>query len=211
MKTSLNKLLLRTAAALGICLSLTTFMEPLLSAQESVRQVMASGTVTDDQGEPLPGVGVLVKNSQAGTVSDADGYFSLNVPVGATLQFMCVGFKTLEAVASASMNIVLQEDTDMLEDVVVIGYGTVKKSDLTSSIATVSGTTISKSASTSIRDILQGKVAGMDIQADRYEGENRSFYIRGTRSLRASNTPLTIVDGVPAALSEVNVHDIASN
>lgn len=207
MKILLTKLSLLTALAIGLCLSVSA---NVASAQSRAGQQNISGIVVDEQGEPFGGASIMVKDGTAGTISDVDGKFSLQVPQGAVLQVVFIGYKTVEVPASANMTIVMEEDKEALEEVVVIGYGTVKKSDLTSSISTVNGSTIEKHASTSINDILQGRVAGLDIQADRYEGENRSLNIRGKRSLNASNTPLTIVDGVPASLADVHVQDIAS-
>lgn len=207
MKTLLTRFNFLTALAMCLCLSLSV---QVMSAQSGAGQIRTSGVVVDETGEPFGGASVMVKGGTAGAITDLDGKFSLTVPSGAVLQIAFVGYKTVEAAAAANMTIVMEEDRESIEEVVVIGYGTVRKSDLTSSISTVSGTTIEKNASTSVRDVLQGRVAGLDIQADRYEGENRTLNIRGTRSLNASNSPLTIVDGVPASLSDVHIQDIAS-
>lgn len=207
MKTLSIKHFFVTALAVCLCLSMYA---PGAHAQSGGGQVNASGIVVDEQGSPFGGASILVKGGTAGTISDIDGKFSFAVPNGSILQVAFVGYKTVEVPAATNMTIILEEDKEALEEVVVIGYGTVRKSDLTSSISTVSGTTIERNASTRINDVLQGRVAGLDIQADRYEGENRSMNIRGTRSLNASNTPLTIVDGVPASLSDVHIQDIAS-
>ena len=207
MKSLFTRIFSLTALAVCLCLSLSV---PKVFAQSGAGQLRASGVVVDEMGDPFGGASIVVKGGTVGTISDSDGKFSLNVPPGSVLQIAFIGYKTVEVNAAANMSIVMEEDLEAIEEVVVIGYGTVKKSDLTSSISTVSGTTIEKNASTSIRDALQGRVAGLDIQADRYEGENRSLNIRGTRSLNASNSPLTIVDGVPASLSDVHVQDIAS-
>ncbi|MCF0179705.1 MAG: TonB-dependent receptor [Bacteroidales bacterium] len=170
------------------------------------------GTVFDDKGEPVSGANVVVKNSQVGVITDANGHYSINARSGEELVVTFIGYlpQNISVGTKTVINIYLQEDSRLLDDVVVIGYGTMKKSDLTSSISSVKGAVINNSSSPNLRDILQGKVPGMDIQSERYEGENRSIYIRGTRSLNASNTPLTIVDGVPASLSDVNTKDIES-
>lgn len=169
-----------------------------------------SGTVKDSTGEPIIGASIIEKGTTNGTSTDQNGLFSIRVAEGAKLIVSFVGYETVEISARNNMEVVLKENDEILEDVVVIGYGQMKKSDLTSSITSISGKTITQSSSPSIKDALQGRVPGLDIQADRYEGENRSMYIRGTRSLKASNTPLVIIDGIPGSMSEVDPQDIAS-
>lgn len=170
-----------------------------------------SGTIADELGEPIIGASIIEGDTKNAAISDMNGHFELDVEPGATLKISYVGFKPQSVKASArTLNIILHEDQEALNEVVVIGYGTMKKSDLTSSISSVSAQTISQASTSSISEVLQGKVAGMDIQTDRYEGENRTMYIRGTRSLNASNAPLVIVDGVPGSMTDINVHDIES-
>lgn len=171
-----------------------------------------TGRVVDANGEPVIGATVMEKGTQNGTVTNLDGRFSLDVSEGATVKVSYIGCmpQTLKATGSKPLNISLQEDRNNLDEVVVVGYGTMKKSDLTSSISTVNSDVIGQAASPNISDILQGKIPGLDIQAQRYEGESRSMNIRGTRSLTASNEPLTIIDGIPGTMSDVNVNDIES-
>ena len=170
------------------------------------------GTVKDNAGMPVIGATIIEKGTSNGTISDMDGNFTLNAHSGATLEVSYIGFKTqtIKVQQGQPVSISLREDLESLNEVVVIGYGSMKKSDLTSSISTVSSATISQAASNNISEILQGKVAGMDIQPDRYDGENRAMQIRGSRSLNASNSPLVIIDGIPGNMSDVNVHDIES-
>ena len=174
--------------------------------------VRANGTVTDALGEPVIGATVMEVGTQNGTVTDMDGKFSLMVSQKATIMITYVGYEAqnVKVVKNKPLLIVLKEDTEALDEVIVIGYGTMKKGDLTSSISTVGAKAISKASTPSITEILQGKVPGLDIQTDRYEGENRGLSIRGTRSLNASNSPLVIIDGIPGQMSDVNVHDIAN-
>lgn len=180
----------------------------------TVPQHKVTGKVTDQRGEPLIGATVQVAGqSGAGAITDLDGNFNLdNVSPSAQLSISFIGYETLVMPLKGKdeVRVILKEDYQALEDVVVIGYGSMKKSDLTSSISSVNSKVISQASSTSITEILQGKVAGMDIQPDRYEGEGRSLNIRGTRSLNASNSPLVIVDGIPGTMSDINVHDIES-
>lgn len=176
-------------------------------------QHLVTGTVKDITGEAVIGANILIKGiNNKGTITDIDGNFSIEAPARGILEVSYIGYVKQEVSIGGKkhINIVLVEDSKTLEDVVVIGYGTTKKSDLIASVASVKGDVISASASTSITDALQGKVPGMDIQASRYEGDNRNILIRGSRSLNASNTPLIIVDGVPASLDVVNMNDVAS-
>lgn len=169
------------------------------------------GKIDDNAGLPIIGATIMEKGTSNGTISDMDGNFSLDVSVGAQLEISYIGYKSQIVNASKkSLSISMREDTEALNEVVVIGYGSMKKSDLTSSISTVNSATISQAASNSISEILQGKVSGLDIQPDRYDGENRSMNIRGTRSLNASNSPLIIIDGIPGTMTDVNIHDIES-
>ena len=182
-----------------------------VSQHATVNKQKVSGTITDDSGMPVIGATIKEKGTSNGTISDMDGHFSLQVANGAQLEISYIGFKPQTVKASGEhLSISMREDTESLNEVVVIGYGSMKKSDLTSSISTVSSTTISQASTSSISEVLQGKVPGLDIQTDRYEGENRTMNIRGTRSLNASNSPLVIVDGVPGSMTDINVHDIES-
>ena len=112
--------------------------------------------------------------------------------------------------AGKTLSVTLREDTEALDEVVVIGYGTTKKSDLIASVSSVKGEVIRSAASTSINDALQGKIPGLDIVSSRYEGDNRDVYIRGSRSLKAGNTPLVIIDGVPGDMYNINMNDVES-
>ncbi len=173
-----------------------------------------TGKVTDPQGEPIIGATVqVVGQNGVGAITDLDGNFTMvNVASNAQLTISYVGYKTqtLSLNGKEDMRVRLKEDSQNLADVVVIGYGSMKRSDLTSSISTVDSKVISHASTTSLTEILQGKVPGMDIQPDRYEGEGRSLNIRGSRSLNASNSPLVIVDGIPGTMSDINVNDIES-
>ena len=179
----------------------------------SQQQKSVSGTVTDSSGEALPGVSVVVKGTTTGTITDADGNFSLSkIPENSILQFSFVGMKTQEVTVEnkTTFRIALADETVGLEEVVAVGYGTMKKSDLTSAVSSVKGTVISSVSKNNIRDVLQGKIAGVDIEESRYPGEDRGISIRGVRSLNAGNNPLIIIDGVPGSLSSVNSNDVES-
>lgn len=177
------------------------------------QQKSVSGTVTDSSGDALPGVSVVVKGTTTGTITDTDGNFSLSkIPENSILQFSFVGMKTQEVTVGnkTTFRIVLADETVGLEEVVAVGYGTMKKSDLTSAVSSVKGTVISSVSKNNIRDVLQGKIAGVDIEESRYPGEDRGISIRGVRSLNAGNNPLIIIDGVPGSLSSVNSNDVES-
>lgn len=197
----------RARAISAFVLLLTTFLS--MSAQTKV-----SGKVVDEKGEPLIGAYVVVKGiPQTGIATDVDGAFILNIPEGYNeISVSCVGYagKTVKTDGNSNLVITLEENTADLEDVVVIGYGTTKKSDLTAAVSSVKGDAIRASATTSLTDALQGKVVGMDVLSSREDGDNREIHIRGVRSLNAGNAPLVIVDGVPGSFDVINTSDIAS-
>lgn len=157
------------------------------------------GTVKDKSGEPLIGVSVTYGNGQ-GTVTDIDGNFNISAPAGSTLKFSYVGYKPLSQKASGNMNITLEEDNTTLEDVVVIGYGTVKKRDLTGSVASVSSDALKANPVANVAEALQGKLAGVQvISQDGRPGASVSIKVRGGGSISQSNEPLYVVDGFPVS------------
>lgn len=159
-----------------------------------------SGTVSDANG-PLPGANVLVKGTTNGTQTDFDGNYTLsNVPSNAVLVFSYIGFKTLEvAVAGQStVNVTLEEDAQALEEVVLVGYGSVRKKDATGAVASVKAEDFNKGVTTSADQLLQGRVAGVQItQSSGEPGAAANIRVRGTSSIRGGNDPLIVVDGVP--------------
>ncbi len=175
-----------------------------------------TGKVTDRTGAPIPGVSVFVKGTTRGVITDADGNYSLsNIPQDAILAFSFIGMKIQEIVVGnkSTLNIVLEEDTIGLEEVVAIGYGTVKKKDLTGSVASVSGSKLLERASFNALQGLQGRAAGVNVvQNTAVPGADPSILIRGTRSLLATNAPLYVVDGMPLAggIGEISTSDIES-
>lgn len=179
----------------------------------AVAQTTASGTVTSSNGEPLIGVTVLEQGTTNGTITDLDGKFSLRVQSGATLEFSFMGYERQSQPASSNMNIVLEEDTKALEEVVVVGYGTQRKEAVTGSVASVKGDDMRAVAGSNITQSLQGRIAGVEMtQTSSKPGETMQIRIRGTRSLNASNDPLIVLDGIPFAgsLSDINPSDIKS-
>ena len=180
-------------------------------------QLNVKGTVISaSTGETLPGVSINVKGKTAGTSTNADGNFNLQVNSGDVLNFTYVGFVPQEfTVRSTSpINISMQEDTRSLEDVVVIGYGTVKKTDLTGSVGQVNLQDLSKAPVGNFAEALAGRVAGVQvISSDGQPGGGINILIRGTGSLTQSNSPLYVVDGFPVEdldPSTLNTDDIES-
>ncbi|WP_240676144.1 SusC/RagA family TonB-linked outer membrane protein [Botryobacter ruber] len=174
-----------------------------------------AGRITDDKGDPIPGVTVLLKGTSTGTATDVDGKYLLTVPSGeGTLLFSFVGYQTKEVPINnrAAINVTMSLDYKALEEVVVIGYGTVKKSDLTGAVVSVTQEQITSTPVTNVLESLQGKVAGLDLTRSSGEtGAAMSFTLRGNRSLRASNAPLIIVDGIQySSYVDINPNDIAS-
>ncbi len=163
------------------------------------QQRTVTGTVTDDDRQPLPGVTVVVKGTTIGTVTDTDGEFSINVPADAqTLQVSFVGMQAQEIPLAGRTNIAvtLEEETIGIEEVVAIGYGTVRKSDLTGSVSSVSSEEIAAYPTLSAVQALQGRAAGLQISSNNGEpGASQRIRIRGGTSISASSDPIFVVDG----------------
>lgn len=188
----------------------------VLSTPEDVlqQQKTVSGKVTDSSGTSLPGVTVVVKGTTKGTITDADGFYSLsNVPDDETLVFSFVGMKSQEipVAKKTTINIIMAEETVGIEEVVAIGYGTVKRSDLTGSVSSVKGDLISSFSNTTVSQALQGRVAGVHVkQSSGHPGADMQIRIRGTNSIRGSNEPLWVIDGFPGNPNMINTSDIES-
>jgi iron complex outermembrane receptor protein len=161
-----------------------------------------SGTVSDANG-PLPGASVLVKGTTNGTQTDFDGNYTLNdVGNGATLVISYIGYKAQEVAVNgqSTINVTLEEDTQALDEVVIIGYGTTTVKDATGSVAVVTSEDFNKGVISSPEQLIQGKSAGVQItQSSGEPGAGMSIRIRGTASVRSNNNPLFVVDGVPLA------------
>ena len=158
------------------------------------------GRVIDKVGEPIVGATVTVRGTNNGTVSDVNGNFTLPMNDGKEITVNYIGYEPviLPADTSKEMLIAMNEDSRELDEVVVIGYGTVKKRDLTGSMTSIKQADIIAVPTTNALESLQGKVAGLDMtKSSGQTGSGLSFSIRGNRSLNASNAPLIIVDGVP--------------
>ncbi len=166
------------------------FLLCLIPIWAFAQNITVKGTVKDGAGETIIGASVVEKGTTNGTITDFDGNFTLNVPSNSTLQISFVGYKTQEVAVSGktTINVTLSEDTQMLDDVVVVGYGTQKKEDLTSAISTLSPKEVLKSPG-GITDALQGSTAGVNVSGGKIR-------IRGTASITGSTDPLWVVDGI---------------
>ncbi len=161
-------------------------------------QTTASGTVVDAaNGEPIIGASILEMGTTNGTITDFDGNFSLKVQPGAKLQISYMGYKTQELPAAAGMAVKLGEDSELLDEVVVVGYGVVKKNDATGSVTAIKPDDMNKGLQTNAQDMIQGKIAGVNVSTDGgAPGGGAAIRIRGGSSLNASNNPLIVIDGL---------------
>lgn len=192
----------------------------LVAGVSAYAQLAVQGTVIDiENGEPIIGASVLEVGTTNGTITDFDGHFNLNVQLGAKLAISYMGYKTQEVVAEQSMYIRLGEDNELLEEVVVVGYGVVKKNDATGSVTAIKPDAMNKGLTTNAQDMISGKIAGVAVTDNGgTPGGGAAIRIRGGSSLSASNDPLIVIDGlamdnggIPGAanpLSMVNPSDI---
>lgn len=190
---------------------LTFLIGMLLPLCVSAQQINVQGTVKDAVGG-VPGASVIVKGTTNGTIADIDGKFSIKAPAGAVLEVSCIGYVTVEVPAGngqTPLTIVLKEDTELLEEVVVVGYGTIKKSDLTGAVAAVNSDKIKDSPAANVGQALQGKVAGVQIIDSGSPGSNVNIKVRGLGSINNCD-PLVVIDGVPTdlGLNAINTEDI---
>jgi len=183
--------------------------DPTISMQIVSR---ITGKVTDASGNTMPGVSVVVKGTTTGTTTDADGKYILgNVPDNSTLVFSFVGMKSKEVLIAGKtdINVVLEDETIGLEEVIAIGYGTVKKTDLTGAVGTVKGELISERQTTQLSQALQGATSGVMVtRSNNAPGATATIRIRGVTTIGDSN-PLIIVDGVPVDnINDINPNDV---
>ena len=197
---------------LGLCTlgSAAVIMTPTVTAVAQQQNITVKGQVVDDMGEPLTGATIKVKGTTTGTVTDLDGNFDLKVAPNAILEVSYVGFQPREvAVRSRAVlePIQLSADNQILEQVVVVGYGTQKKADLTGSVAIVNADEMKRNSNSNISTMLEGKVAGVQITSDGQPGADPSVRIRGIGSF-GSTAPLYVIDGVPMGTS---IRDFSPN
>lgn len=193
-----------------------------LSASAFAQQVVVKGNVVDETGEPVIGASVKVVGGTLGTVTDIDGNFTLNADKKSTIEVTYIGYEPVKMQAGQNLTIHLKNTSSTLNEVVVIGYGAVKKSDLTGSVTTLKPDSKNKGLVVNAQDMLSGKVAGVNVTSNSGEpGVGTQIRIRGGSSLNASNDPLIVIDGVPMdnnkvgntgsnLLSTINPQDIES-
>lgn len=193
-----------------------------LSASAFAQQVVVKGNVVDETGEPVIGASVKVVGGTLGTVTDIDGNFTLNADKKSTIEVTYIGYEPVKMQAGQNLTIHLKNTSSTLNEVVVIGYGAVKKSDLTGSVTVLKPDSKNKGLVVNAQDMLSGKVAGVNVTSNSGEpGVGTQIRIRGGSSLNASNDPLIVIDGVPMdnnkvgntgsnLLSTINPQDIES-
>lgn len=214
----MNCLKIAGASLLLLCIS------PQFAAADGLKQdavtimqqqnLKVSGVVTDEAGEPLIGVSVLVKGTTLGNITDLNGRFSLDVPEGSILEISYIGYKTQSIKAQREpMNIVLKEDAQKLDEVVIVGFGTQKKVNLTGSVSAVTGDDISKRPVANAAILLQGQIPGLRVNQGLGQpgGEGTSFRIRGQGTFSsAGSDPLILINGVPGSMTNLDPSVIES-
>lgn len=169
-------------------------------------QQKVSGQVMDSSGQPLPGVSVLIKGTATGTITDVDGKFNFaSIPANTTLVFSFIGMKVQEVAVAGqtALNVVMEDETFGINEVVAIGYGSIKKKDVTGAVASLKAEDFNHGLSVSPTDLIQGRVAGVNITSNGGEpGAGVSVKVRGANSIRAGQEPLYVVDGIPLDITD---------
>ncbi len=207
MKHTISSILISGLLLLGAAAT-SAFAAPVQAVQND--NVTISGQVVDENGEGVPGAGIVVKGTTNGTITDIDGNFTLNVPADAVVEISSIGFETVEIPVNGRsfLGVInLATEHTILDQVVVIGYGTQKKADLTGSVAVVDADEMKKVSNSNISTMLEGKVAGVQITTDGQPGADPSVRIRGLGSF-GSTAPLYVIDGVPMGTS---IRDFSPN
>ena len=217
---SLKELLTRELAQRGLSYRVSDNLIIILPASQSKtptgKTSKITGIVKDANGEPIIGANITVKGQSIGTITDIDGQFTLDAPEDATLQVSYIGYTAQDITIGKKkdFNVILEEDTKILDEVVVVGYGVQKKSDVTGAMIRVDSEELNSRPVANAFDAMQGKAAGVDIVSNERPGEVGTINVRGVRSLSASNTPLYVVDGIPlmstSGIETLNPQDIES-
>jgi len=179
-------------------------------AKQSSQKHKVTGVVTDADGNPVIGANVIEKGTTNGTVTDADGHYSLDVAPGSSLQIRYIGYKNQEVAVGNknTVSISMKEDTEMLDEVVVVGYGTMKKKDLTGAVAAVKGEDLAARHTTQLSSALQGAASGVMVTRDNSApGATATIKVRGVTTI-SDSSPLVIIDGVPGEINQVNPQDV---
>ena len=199
---------------LFICLGMLFGFQQTILAQ-GAQKMKVTGTVTDEAGEPLIGVTVTENGANVGGITDFDGKYSIDASSNATLTFSYVGYltKKVKVDGKSNINVTLEEDNALLDEVVVVGYGVQRKSDVTGAMTRVGEKQLNSRPVNNAFEALQGKAAGVDITTSERPGTVGNILIRGSRSITASGSPLYVVDGVPlqaGGIETLNPRDIES-
>lgn len=203
------------AGILLVCLTLFGFSCMFAKEGEASFQQTITGSVTSSDGVPLPGVTILVQGTSNGAVTDFEGTFSLEAPSNAILEFSYIGFKTTTIAVDgrSTINVTLEEDLAQLDEVVVVGYGTQKRSDVTGSVSSVPEGRLENLPITNVTQAIQGTTAGLNItEGSSVPGSTGSIQIRGVNSINANTSPFIVVDGTPfyGSMNDINTRDIKS-
>lgn len=204
------------ALILVFIISVQLFSSGLANATESTMlDVIVRGTVKDINAQPLPGVIVVVQGTNVGTVTDSDGSYRLSAPENGTLSFSFIGFISQNvAIGNRSViDIVLEEDLKSLDEVIVVGYGTQKRANLTGSVATINADEIIKRPGTNVANLLQGKVAGLQVSSHSGKpgSENNTLRIRGLGTFSAAGSdPLVLINGIAGDMTTLDPNDVES-
>ena len=210
------------SALVSLCLLALTGVTPILSVraeatllqQPQQKGITVRGTVTDRQGEPIAGANVVIPGTQQGTMTDIDGRFSLEVPsLRTSLRVSFIGYMPQEVTPDArgTVKVVLEEDSELLDDVVVVGYGTMKTADITSAVASVKSEDFTNGKISDAAELIKGKVAGLSIvKSSGDPNATSSIMLRGITTIHGDVTPLVLVDGIEGSLSTVAPENIAS-
>ena len=194
-------------------MALTAVVALLFVGGPAFAQSTIKGKVLDSNGEGIIGASVVVPGTTTGVITDIDGNFEIRVAPGTTLEVSCIGYVSQRVTAADNISVTLADDSLMLEEAVAVGYGTMKKSDVTGALVSVDSETLTQRPTNNVFEALQGHAAGVDIRSNERPGEVGSVYIRGQRSLTASSTPLYVVDGIPmtsGSIDNLNPQDIES-
>ena len=181
---------------------------------EPLQSVKITGLVTDEKGQPIIGASILDMSTKNGTISDQDGKFSLKVsPKSSSIYISYIGYISKEIKIDKNNDFVIQltENMKALDEIVVVGYGTMRKRDLTGSVASVKGDVLNTTSSINVQTALQGRLPGVDVkQSSGMPGSTMQIRIRGINSIKGGNEPLYIIDGFPSSIAALNVSDIES-
>ncbi|WP_240935482.1 carboxypeptidase-like regulatory domain-containing protein [Hymenobacter sp. HDW8] len=216
MHSSLRKTVFGLSWPLAVATSLPLVGATLVPVQVQAQDTQTiSGRVVAADGTGLPGVNVVVKGSNTGSATDADGRFTVAAAPGSTLVFSFVGYTAKEVPVGnqSTLDVTLAEDTKQLNEVVVVGYGVQRAEAVTGSVASINGETLREVPSANISQALQGRLPGVQFsQSSSQPGASTQIRIRGTRSLSASNDPLIVLDGIPfpGSIGDINPNDIQS-